>query len=323
MFHSCDFTPAKGLSNPHIQTMLAKYLNRKSFVPTVKETLELPDGDFVDLAWTEVPSSDNTKPIVVILHGLQGCEYSHYIKSMFAAIVKKGWIGVLIHFRGCSGRANRLAHSYHSGYTKDIRYFTEQLEYRYPHCKLSVIGYSLGGNVLTRYLSETPNSPYQSATVICAPLHLASCSEKINKGFSKIYQSYLLTMLKKATADKIKLGLIKHLSLYDLKNIKTMWDFDHNVTAPLNGFNSADHYYNEVSGINILHKITKPCLIIHAQDDPFLSNEHIMSIDNLPSNIHFEVSTTGGHVGFLSGDSLFKPSYWLETRVPKFLQDFL
>lgn len=323
MFQSSDFKPVKGLSNPHIQTMVAKYLNRHDVVATINEKLELPDGDFVDLAWTEIPEENNTKPIVVLLHGLQGCEYSHYVKSMFKAIQQKGWIGVLIHFRGCSGKPNRLAHSYHSGYTTDIRYFTEQLKSRYQHCKFAIVGYSLGGNVLTKYLSETIDSPYECATVICAPLHLASCSDKINKGFSKIYQNYLLKLLKRETENKIKLGLVKHISLNELKQIKTMRDFDNNVTAPLNGFNGAEHYYKESSGIHILNKITKPCLIIHAQDDPFLSHKHIIAIDSLPDNITFEISSTGGHVGFLTGDSLFKPQYWLETKVPQFLQDFL
>ncbi|WP_426369650.1 hydrolase [Pseudocolwellia sp. HL-MZ7] len=323
MFQASNFTPAKGLSNPHMQTMVAKWLTQKDLIPTVRETLELPDGDFVDLTWTETPEASDTKPIVVLLHGLQGCEYSHYVKSMFKAVVQKGWIGVLIHFRGCSGKPNRLAHSYHSGFTYDIRYFTEQLKSRYQHCKFAAIGYSLGGNVLTKYLAETPDSPYECATVICAPLHLSSCSAKINSGFSKIYQNYLLKLLKRETEKKIKLGIIKSITLSELKHIKTMWEFDNKVTAPLNGFDNAEHYYSESSGIKVLNQITKPCLIIHAQDDPFLSHKEITAINTLPDNVTFEVSTTGGHVGFLTGNSPFKPQYWLATKVPQFLQDFL
>lgn len=326
MFQSSDFKPAKWLSNPHVQTMLAKFLNRNEIIPSINEVLELPDGDFVDLAWTEIPQANNTKPIIVLLHGLQGSKNSHYIKSMFKAIKQQGWIAVLIHFRGCSGKPNRLAHSYHSGYTYDIHYFTQQLKTRYQQCKLAIIGYSLGGNVLTKYLAEAKNSPYACATVICAPLHLASCSAKINSGSSKIYQKYLIDMLKQSTEEKIKLGLIQDISLNALKQLKTMRDFDNSVTAPLNSFTSAEHYYSESSGINVLNKIAQPCLIIHAEDDPFLSHEHITHIDYLPENITFEISTHGGHVGFLSTnitDKSLKPVYWLETRVPQFLQDYL
>lgn len=323
MFQTSNFKPAKYLSNPHIQTMVAKWLNRNQVVPTFNETLELPDNDFVDLTWTEIPRNNNTKPIIVLLHGLQGSKNSHYIKSMLSAIKAKGWIGVLIHFRGCSGKPNKKAHSYHSGFTHDIHYFTEQLTIRYPDCKFAIIGYSLGGNVLIKYLAETQNTPYSCATVICAPLHLASCSEKINRGFSKIYQKYLLDMLKQATEEKIQLGLIDNISLKELEQMKTMLDFDNKVTAPLNGFENAEHYYQASSGINVLKQINTPCLIIHAKDDPFISHQHVTSIDSLPENIIFEVSDYGGHVGFLSSEKLFKPQYWLDTKVPQFVQDFL
>jgi len=323
MFQSSDFTSAPLLSNPHLQTMVAKWLNRSDNVTTKTEVLTLPDGDFIDLCWTEIPTTNNTKPIVVLLHGLQGSQHSHYIKSMFKAIRNKGWIGVLIHFRGCSGRPNKLAKSYHSGFTDDIEYFTQQLQIRYQHCKFAIIGYSLGGNVLTRYLAKVPHSPYACATMICAPFHLASCSKKINKGSSKIYQKYLLDMLKYVTEEKIKLGLITHISLAELKQLKTMWDFDDKVTAPLNNFTSAEHYYNKCSGIHVLPTITHPALVIHAKDDPFLCHNEIMNIKHLPNNIRFEISEHGGHVGFLSGKRLLKPEYWLETKVVNFLQDYL
>lgn len=323
MFQSSSFKPARLLSNPHLQTMIAKWLNRSHTITTFNETLELPDGDFVDLAWTEVPEKNNTKPIVVLLHGLHGSQHSHYIKSMFNTLKLKGYIAVLIHFRGCSGRPNRLAHSYHSAYTDDITYFTEQLKVRYQQCKFSIIGYSLGGNVLVNYLAENQHSPYVCATIICAPLHLASCSIKIDNGLSKIYQTYLLDILKQTIEEKIKLGLITHISLHELQQLKTMWDFDDKVTAPLNGFSNAEHYYRESSGLYILPKITTPCLVIHAKDDPFLCNKEIMNVPPLPKNIHFEVSEYGGHVGFLSNEHSLKPQYWLDTRVPQFLQDFL
>ena len=327
MFHSSDFKAARLLSNPHLQTMIAKWLNRSAKVTTFDETLELPDGDFVDLAWTEVPEINNTKPIIVLLHGLHGSQQSHYIKSMFNALKQQGWIAVLIHFRGCSGRPNRLAHSYHSGYIDDITYFTEHLQKRYSQCKFAIIGYSLGGNVLAKYLAEIKNSPYVCATIICAPLHLASCSKKINNGSSKIYQKYLMDLLKHTTEEKINAGLITHISLNELKQLKTMHDFDDKITAQLNGFSNAEHYYQESSGVYVLPKITKPCLILHAKDDPFLSHNviisEIMKVQHLPNNIRFEISDHGGHVGFLSGQKLFKPQYWLDTRIPQFLQDFL
>jgi predicted alpha/beta-fold hydrolase len=303
--------------------MGAKWLNRQITLQTYDEVLALPDGDFADLTWTEKPSSDNKKPIIVLLHGLHGSKNSHYIKGMFQRIIEKGWIGVLIHFRGCSGRPNRFSYSYHCGYTDDIHYFTSQLEIRYPHCDLGIIGYSLGGNVLAKYLSEDTSSPYKAAAIVCAPLHLASCSDKIGQGSSKIYQKYLVDMLKDATREKIALDLVNHITIPALNSITTLREFDNAVTAPLHGFKDANDYYNRASARDLLPKVTIPCLIIHAKDDPFLCHNTVTDLSALPDNITFEISTHGGHVGFIAGSNITKPEYWLESRIPNFLQDFL
>ena len=320
---SSQFKAAWWLRNPHLQTIAAKFFRRNFQCATQQETLELPDGDFIDLAWTKKPQADNTLPIVVILHGLEGSKNSHYAKGILSAIDKNGWIGVLMHFRGCSGRPNRKARSYHSGDTRDISYFSTLLSSRFPASPLSIIGFSLGGNVLTRYLAEQPNNPYQAASAICAPLHLASCSQRINRGFSRIYQKYLLDMLRNSTKEKLTLKLLNHLDDKQLNNIKTIWEFDDHVTAPVNGFKNAQDYYHQASGRSVLSKINQPFLVIHASDDPFLEHQQIVANNKLPGNITFEVSKRGGHVGFISGKNPFKPIYWLEHRVPEFLKAFI
>ncbi|WOH36896.1 hydrolase [Thalassotalea fonticola] len=320
MLKSSSFKPAWWLSNRHLQTMAAKILRRKQTVAVINETVELPDGDFVDLAWTEDPNLHPLKPIVYVLHGLEGSINSHYAKGMMGAIKAKGWIGLLMHFRGCSGRPNRQGPSYHSGDTWDIHYCTEYLKERFVNRPLAILGFSLGGNVLANYLAEDPNNPFHCAAVICAPLHLASCSTQIDQGFSKVYQKYLVDMLKDSTTEKINLKLISHIELAELEQIKTLYEFDQKVTAPINGFESAEDYYEKASGLYRLDKITKATLIIHAMDDPFLCHKYL---DKIPDNnlIDFEVSDHGGHVGYISGNNPFKPQYWLERRVLNFIAE--
>ncbi|MBL4942431.1 MAG: hydrolase [Colwellia sp.] len=324
MQHSTSkFKPAWWLRNAHFQTLAAKFFRRKHKLVTNTETLELPDGDFIDLAWTEQPQKNNTRPIVVMLHGLEGSKDSHYAKGMLTAIKDRGWIAVLMHFRGCSGKPNRQASSYHSGDIRDIGYLTEHLMARYQQCVFSVLGFSLGGNVLTRYLAKVPNNPYRCAAVICAPLDLASCSARINQGLSRFYQKYLLQMLKDSTLKKITTKVINNIKETQLKAIKTIHDFDEQVTAPLNGFTSAQHYYQQASGSQVIEKIQQPCLFIHAADDPFLNHQSSLPKQKLPKHLTFEVSNHGGHVGFIHGNNPFKPQYWLEQRVPDFLSDHL
>ena len=102
-----------------------------------------------------------------------------------------------------------------------------------------------------------------------------------------------------------------------------MREFDNAVAAPLHGFNDVDDYYNKASARELLPNITTPCLIIHAKDDPFLCHNSVTNLSTLPNNIAFEISEHGGHVGFISGSNITQPKYWLETRIPQFLQDFL
>jgi len=322
MYSISQFKPAWWLTNTHFQTLAPKFFRRKDTLATKNETLELPDGDFVDLAWTEIPNKDNTRPIVVILHGLEGSKDSHYARGMLKAIKSRGWIAVLMHFRGCSGKPNRQASSYHSCDIRDITYFTEQLSTRYQQCDFSIIGFSLGGSILTHYLSQVPNNPYRSAAIICAPLDLASCSKRINKGFSKMYQKYLLQMLKDSTLKKITNKTITKIKINHLKTIKTIKDFDEKITAPLNSFLNADDYYEQSNGKRVMANIKQPCLFIHSADDPFLDHESSLPQKLLPKNLIFEVSTHGGHVGFIYGNNPFKPKYWLEKRVPDFLSRF-
>lgn len=322
MYSASKFKPAWWLTNAHFQTLAAKFFRRKQQLATTTETLELPDGDFIDLAWTERPEKNNTRPIIVILHGLEGSKDSHYAKGMLNAVKERGWIAVLMHFRGCSGTANRQASSYHSGDIRDISYLTEQLIDRYQHCVFSVLGFSLGGNVLTQYLAQVPNNPYRSAAVICAPLDLASCSARINQGFSRLYQKYLLQMLKDSTLEKIATKVISNIKAKQLAAIKTLHDFDEYVTAPLNGFANAQHYYQQASGNQVMEYIKQPCLFIHAADDPFLDHQYSLPQQKLPEHLTFEVSKHGGHVGFIHGNNPLKPQYWLEQRVPDFLSKY-
>ncbi|WP_371374592.1 hydrolase [Thalassotalea aquiviva] len=323
MKKSSTFKPAWWLNNPHLQTMAPKLIRNKQRIKVDTETIELPDGDFLDLAWTADPKEHPNKPIVMVLHGLEGSINSPYAKGMMNAISQRNWIGVLMHFRGCSGRPNRQSHSYHSGDTWDLHYCSHLLHQRHPNHPKGILGFSLGGNVLTRYLAEEANNPFNCAAVICAPLHLQSCSQRISRGFSKVYQRYLINMLKSSALQKIDLQLLPNYSKQEIKGISTLYEFDSKITAPINGFDSAEDYYHKASGMYVIDQIVKPTLFIHAKDDPFLSHQEIEDLQINNPNISFEISHGGGHVGFISGRNPFKPEFWLEHRVLEFFADYL
>ncbi|WP_371187095.1 hydrolase [Thalassotalea maritima] len=320
MTYPSNFQPAWWLKNRHLQTMAGKLFRKNLQLNIINETIELPDGDFVDLAWTEDANLNKDKPIVYVLHGLEGSIDSHYAKGMMHAIQQRGWIGLLMHFRGCSGKPNRYGPSYHSGDTFDIHYCVDFLKPRFANRPLGIMGFSLGGNVLANYLAEDEHHPFASAAIICAPLHLSSCSSRIGQGFSKVYQKYLVDMLKNSTQQKINLGLIKHIDKNELAGIRKLADFDEKVTAPIHGFQNAEDYYQQVSGLYKLDKVTTPTLIIHALDDPFLCHEFVTQIPDNPK-LTVELSPYGGHVGFIAGKNPLKPEFYLDQRVLDYLSE--
>ena len=324
MIKKSDFSPLSWLRNAHAQTIAPLILRRRFAMPTFEETLWLPDGDFLELAWTEPYEKRESGPIVIVLHGLAGSKESVYIKGMLQSITAHGWTGVLMHFRGCGKKPNDRAAAYHSGETDDVRFFIHTLKQRYPRVPLAAVGFSLGGNVLVKYLGEEQHSsPLVAGVSVSAPLDLADCSRRINKGLSKIYQTYLLAPLKQGVREKlIRFKQELPLKRKGVQAIKTMWQFDDRVTAPLFGFSGADEYYKQSSGKSFLKKIAKPCLMIHAKDDPFMTDACLPFNHELSDTVTFELSAAGGHLGFVAEGRLMQPVFWCESRVPEFLKAY-
>lgn len=304
--------------NAHLQTILPKWLRRTParFIP---ERFELADGDFVDLAWSGAISQDE-RPLLVLFHGLEGSIHSHYAKGLFAHLQRQGNDAVLMHFRGCSGEPNRLLRAYHSGAIEDAEALIAELGRRFPGKPLVAIGYSLGGNMLVNLLARACPDELTAAVVISAPLQLASCADRVNQGFSRVYQSYLLRTMRANLLRKIRQQAAARWQPEQVSRIATLRDFDEQVTAPLHGFDSADHYYQTCSGLDLLARITIPTLIIHAADDPFMTGAVIPRPEQLSPMVRYELSRRGGHVGFLHGPP-WRPRFWLEERISQWLRE--
>ncbi|ASQ46874.1 hydrolase [Legionella clemsonensis] len=321
MIIDSNFKPAWWLANPHAQTLFPTLTRRIQAPVDRNERIELPDGDFIDLAWA-VNGLPADAPVVVLLHGLGGSIESAYVAGLMYALNRGGWRAVLMHFRGASKEPNRLPRAYHSGDTGDLNFFLQLLAKREPHTKKAAVGVSLGGNVLLKWLGENgPQKILEVAVAVSVPFQLRLVANKICQGFSRIYQSYLLRRLKAVFTQKIT-SLENNLP-EPLKNIERwqcFWTFDEYVTAPLHGFPNVHTYYREASSRNYLQGIATPTLIIHALDDPFMTPEVIPSENELSQHIILELSDTGGHVGFITGNIPGVPVYWLEQRIPAFLK---
>ncbi|MHB8623045.1 MAG: hydrolase [Sulfuricaulis sp.] len=313
------FQPAWWCRGPHMQTMWARLMRHAPHPLLQRERLELPDGDFIDLDWME----NRTGPIVIVLHGLEGSSDSPYARGILAAFERRGWRGVVMHFRGCSGEPNRLARSYHSGDIGDLAHLIDAIHRREPQTPLAAVGYSLGGNVLLKWLGKTgEQAPLCAAVAVSVPFVLRDAADRLQQGFSQLYQWQLLRSMRRTVVEK-RGRMDLPIKVRDLSTLKSFRDFDEYVTAPLHGFDSADHYYTVSSSRQYLKDITVPTLILHAQDDPFMTEASIPRQHELSESVTLELSLRGGHVGFIAGMWPWHPRYWLEERIPAYLAQCL
>jgi len=309
------FRPSWWLRNPHLQTLWASKVRRTLPLTLKTERLELADGDFVDLAWNGIESDS----LVCLFHGLAGCAQSAYANHILVALRDLGVQAVLMHFRGCSGEPNRLAVSYHSGHTDDIRFVINTLAKRFPNSTISAIGYSLGGNALLKYLAEeNSRCPLRQAIAVSPPLVLQEGAKRMNQGFSKVYQRYLLRLMRQQLERKRAIYPQLKLPMAD-PSLDTFWRFDDAITAPLHGFKDVHDYYSRCSSRQFLSAIKVPCHILHSRDDPFFSPDVIPAESELAQSVTFEIAERGGHVAFVAGANPCKPHYWLEQRLIELL----
>ena len=313
------------LKNKHIQTLYSSLFRKPLNLQMEIETFYLSDGDFIDCYWYKKPTTESTTPIIVLFHGLEGSYRSPYIEGIMKEASKEEFASVIMHFRGCSGKENKFAKAYHSGFTDDAHEWLTYIYNKYSNSKIFCAGYSMGGNMLLKLLSEkNPSYQITSCVATSVPYLLDISAQTMENGFARIYQYYLLNSLR----NSLKKKFIKHdMSLYidlkeeDIPNLKTFFKFDDAYTAPVHGFNSAKDYYDKSSSKYMLKEIEVPTLLIQSIDDPFMTPEVIPQSHNISKYLTLEVSENGGHVGFIGG-TLFKPEYWLEKRVVEYFKKY-
>ena len=329
MKNTTSFKPAWWLKNRHLQTIYPALCRKISSQADIKrERLITPDNDFIDVDWC----GEGKQPIVMILHGLAGSSQSGYVKGLQQVLLTQGFRSVALNFRGCSGESNNLARCYHSGETDDINFLYQTLRQREADTPIAAVGFSLGGNVLLKWLGEQGDKlTLFSAVSVSVPFVLSTCATKLDSGFSRVYRGNLIAELKQYLIDKVahlmRNGHIdeaeKINQLGDLSEVKSFWQYDDQVVAKLHGFLSAEDYYQKSSSRYCLQSIAIPTLLIQSHDDPFMTRDVIPHPHELSSKVCLEITQGGGHVGFVTGANPFNPSYWLDKRIPEFLRQHL
>jgi len=312
------YRPPLLFRNAHVQTVWPARLRMVGGVAYRRERIETPDGDFLDLDWSEA----GAERVVVLSHGLEGNTGRHYMRGMARALNDGGWDVLAWNYRGCSGEPNRRLHSYHSGATDDldvvVRHALEGGRYR----RLALVGFSLGGNLTLKYLGEradTVDHRLAGAVTFSVPCDLAASSAALARPSNRLYMQYFLVSLRQKIRDKMAM-FPAWIDDEGFDRIKTFREFDDRYTAPLHGFRDAADYWARCSAGPFIRGICVPTLIVNAADDPFLAPAcyPVEAARNNP-HVHLEVPDHGGHIGFI----LFNHggAYWSELRAAAFLEE--
>jgi len=237
--------------------------------------------------------------LAILCHGLEGSSDSSYMKSMATLLYKDNYDVLCLNFRSCGGVMNKQLRMYHSGETSDLHMVIKYYQNAYQY--INLIGFSLGGNVILKYLGENPKQVHhkvRSAVAVSVPIDLSSSAKKIGHRGNYIYQEVFLKSLAKKTRAKAK-QFPDDIDIKDLGKVKSLYDFDDYFTSRIHGFKNAEDYYSKSNASQFLFDIEIPTLLINAKDDPFLTESCFPEDLARHSNqLYLHTPKYGGHVGF-------------------------
>jgi uncharacterized protein len=316
LLESSTYTAPRGLGGGHLQTLYPALFRRLPHLTRIAERLELSDGDFLDLEWTE-----NRFPRLAILsHGLEGSSRAAYIQGMAAALFRRGWDVLAWNLRGCGGQTNRLPRFYHSGASDDLAAVVAHAIATHRYQRISLVGFSLGGNLVLKFLGEQAHQLpplVRAAAAISVPCDLACSAERLASPANALYMRRFLRDLHAKIHAKAR-HFPDQINPSLLRGIRDFHGFDEHFTAPLHGFLNARDYWTRSSCRPFLPRITIPVLLINALNDPFLGPACYPREEATDSpNLFLETPAQGGHVGFPTFGA--QGEYWSEQRTAEFI----
>ncbi|MBP8239875.1 MAG: alpha/beta fold hydrolase, partial [Saprospiraceae bacterium] len=237
------------LWNGHVETIVPAVARRVK-VPYERERLELPDGDFVDLDWLD----RGTRRLLILTHGLEGNSQRNYVQATARFFAQEAWDVLAWNCRSCSGEMNRLPRLYHHGEIGDFGQVIEHALRTKDYEQIALIGFSMGGSITLKYLGvcgkELPD-PVKTGIAFSTPCDIEASIRTLELPVNRFYKNRFYKKLRK----KIELKAVQFPGLIDaglLNQVKTWRDFDTFFSAPINGFDSPEAFYQQASCVNYM-----------------------------------------------------------------------
>lgn len=283
---------------------IRNYLRKPAIAldPYPAERLEFPmlDGsnDVLVATLNRPRSTEAPLPLVVLIHGLTGCETSTYMRASARHMLERGHAVLRLNLRGTGPSRPRCRLQYHAGRTEDLRTVVGRMDGRLAANGIVIVGFSLGANMLLKYLGEQGRrAPLLGAVSVSAPIDLKATQLRLMQRRNRRYHDYLLARMKEEFAAPG--SMLTDLERASLDTISSVYEFDDRIVAPRNNFANADDYYARCSSRNFLGEIRVPTLLIHARNDPWIRPGPYLAFD-WSSNPRLTplLPKGGGHVGF-------------------------
>jgi len=318
-----SFTPPLLLSNAHLMTLAPQYWPRDTSLKQIpqSERLFTTDPGTQLLGICHWQDDRVASPTIILVHGLEGCADSHYMRGIAGKAYRRGFNVVRMNQRTCGGTEHLTPTLYNSGLSGDYREIVRELATVDHLTRIWLAGYSMGGNLVLKAAGEIGRAVPALAGVVavCPNIDPTQCVAALEQPRNWIYHQHFLSRLKARM--KRKAGLFP--GKWDLRamgSMKTISQFDDYYTAPDGGYRNGADYYDRAGARHVLSRIAVPTLIITAQDDPFIPYA-LFAGPELSGNqcITLLAPRHGGHCGFFSLSRNGEDHYWAENKIVEFV----
>jgi hypothetical protein len=314
------------LRGGHVQTLAAFFLPRRvNLPPAERRLIEVEPGVPVlcHCHWQE----DRRALTLIVVHGLEGSSESQYMWGIARSGLAAGMNVVRMNQRNCGGMDHCAPTLYNSGRSADVAAVARELIERDGISGLVLVGYSMGGNLVLKLAGEWGSdgpAQFRGVVAVCPAVNLAAGADALHEPSNRIYEYYFLLQLFRRFRRKVQL-FPETFDASRLRGVRTLREFDDRITAYYCGFAGADDYYARASASNVIDRIARPTLVIHAANDPFVlilpeTKERILS----NPNITYVEAQDGGHCAFFGGSDRGPDSdgRWAESEVVEFAKQF-
>lgn len=319
MSKNSKFKPFPLITNCHTQTILGTVFTFSIPPASSRRLIELSDGDKMALEISTPNGWTEKDPTLVLVHGLCGSHRSTYLVRMTKKMLKLGYRCIRLNLRGCGSGKGEARGIYHSGCSPDVREVIEVLKEETPHSLITLIGFSLGGNIVLKLAAELCQEErmlLHKVIAVSPPIDLFSSLQLLEKEENVIYARYFLYHLQNEVDERYR--LFPDIPHYEMPDPINFYLFDKHYIIPQIGFQTNEEYYEKCSSGPLIRHISIPCHILFAQDDPIID---CRTIDNyeVPENVQVTVTNHGGHMGFIGSPLEEGGFHWMDSQLIRWI----